>query len=61
MQTVIPASVNTAKVAVNCPSVSQVPWNFGDEPDADQAAASSLVGVTAMVASRAARRAGRYR
>jgi hypothetical protein len=40
--------------------MSRVPWNFGGGPLGDQAA-SSLVGVTAMVASRATRRAGRYR
>jgi hypothetical protein len=42
--------------------MSRVPWNFGDGPTGDQAAASSLVGVTAgTVWSSAARRAGRYR
>jgi hypothetical protein len=40
--------------------MSRVPWNFGGGPLGDQAA-SSLVGVTAMVASRATRRAGRDR
>jgi hypothetical protein len=42
--------------------MSRPPWNLGGGPGADQAAASSLLGVTvAMVASRAARRAGRCR
>ncbi|HEX2374109.1 MAG TPA: HAD family hydrolase [Actinomycetota bacterium] len=41
--------------------MSRVPWNFGGGPSGDQAA-SSLVGVTSViVASRATRRAGRYR
>ena len=40
--------------------LSRSPWNFGGGPWRDQAA-SSLVGVTVMVASRAARRAGRCR
>jgi hypothetical protein len=42
--------------------LSRSPWNFGGGPILDQAA-SSLVGVTAtaMVWSRVARRAGRYR
>jgi Phage integrase family len=40
--------------------MSRRPWNFGGGPTGDQAA-SSLVGVTVMVASRAARRAGRCR
>jgi hypothetical protein len=42
--------------------MSRPPWNFGGGPGADQAAASSLLGVTvAIVASSAARRAGRCR
>jgi hypothetical protein len=41
--------------------MSRPPWNFGGGPVGDQAAASSLVGVTAMVASRAARSAGKCR
>ena len=42
--------------------MSRPPWKFGGGPGADQAAASSLLGVTvAMVASSAARSAGRCR
>jgi len=42
--------------------MSRSPWNFGGGPGAYQAAASSLLGVTgAIVASRAARSAGRCR
>jgi hypothetical protein len=46
----------------NCRAYSRVPWNFGGGPGADQAAASSLLGVTvAIVASSATRSAGRCR
>ena len=42
--------------------MSRPPWKFGGGPGADQAAASSLLGVTvAIVASSAARSAGRCR
>jgi len=42
--------------------MSRPPWNFGGGPGADQAAASSLLGETvAIVASSAARSAGRCR
>jgi hypothetical protein len=42
--------------------MSRPPWNFGGGPVGDQAAASSLLGVTvAVVASSAARSAGRCR